>query len=975
MHEGDGDGVVAQATALLTRAGDADEVLRRLAVLLVPHAAAEVAVVLGAGGRVALHARWEGGALRLADGEELAALEAGPAEREVLRTGAQHHVLGPAARHVVALRARGSVLGALRLSGSPAAGGSLDPAVARQVGDVCALALAATGADGLGTALEAFARAVPIGLSLTDDEDRHLFANEQFAALDGVRAHDHAGRRVEEVLADPVGAASAAVRRQVRATGRPLLGQDLDLPGPDGASRAFVASYVPVELGDGRVGCGGVVADVTERRRAQEALEASEARLRTLVQTAPDAILGVDAEGRIIEANARIEVLLGFRPDEVVGRPLEMLVPERFRKAHVSHRGHYVAHPTTRPMGAGRDLFARHRDGHEVPVEISLGSTQTPAGTFTTAVIVDITERRRAEAALRESEERFRVAFEHAPIGVALVTPRRPWSVLQANPALGELFGVAAGDLVGVRVLTLLEPDELAAAYAALERLLSGRSARETFEARLLRVGGEGAWASMSLSLAFHADGSPGHLILQVQDVSERKRFEGQLQHLADHDPLTGLFNRRRFEEELARALGTARRYDQPAAVLVVDLDDFKAVNDEHGHAAGDELLAQVAATLRGRLRDTDVVGRLGGDEFAVVLPQTDDLRASLVAAELVTALGAVCTRAAGDGTARATASIGVAVAAAAPWPEPDELLVRADLAMYEAKEDGRNRAAVADPADGQRHRLRARVRWTQRIQHALEHERFVLLRQPIVDLARGRVDRHELLLRLRDDDGDLVPPGAFLPVAEQSGQIREIDRWVVGQAVGMLERFAREGRRDVLEVNLSGASLTDRHTMDAIVRQVAAAPIDRSRLVLEVTETAAIVNVARAREFAGRLYALGCQFALDDFGSGFGSFYYLKHLPFDSLKIDGDFIRELPTSPRDQLTVKAIVDIARGLGKTTIAEYVQDAPTLDLLAGLGVDFAQGFHVGRPQPLPVELVEASRGRSSGRFVRRGTGGT
>ncbi len=295
--------------------------------------------------------------------------------------------------------------------------------------------------------------------------------------------------------------------------------------------------------------------------------------------------------------------------------------------------------------------------------------------------------------------------------------------------------------------------------------------------------------------------------------------------------------------------------------------------------------------------------------------------------------------------------SIGVSPVVPGAGLTANDLLVEADLAMYAAKESGRNRVALADAAGDRQHELRARMRWAQRIQEALGGDGFEFMIQPIACLATGEVRRHELLLRMRGEEGELIPPGVFLQTAERSGLIGDIDRWVVARALRLLEAWHAQGRTDVLEVNLSGATLGDARTMDAIVREVAAAQVDHSRLVLEVTETAAITNVERARTFAGRLAALGCQFALDDFGTGFGSFYYLKHLPFDCLKIDGDFIRSLPTSPRDQLTVKAIVDIARGLGKLTIAEFVEDEATLALLRELGVDHAQGYHVGRPVPL------------------------
>jgi len=297
------------------------------------------------------------------------------------------------------------------------------------------------------------------------------------------------------------------------------------------------------------------------------------------------------------------------------------------------------------------------------------------------------------------------------------------------------------------------------------------------------------------------------------------------------------------------------------------------------------------------------------------------------------------------------------------PATTGEQLLAEADVAMYSAKEAGRDRLSLADgdDADGGVARMRARFGWSQRIRDALAEDAFELWEQPILHLGSGSAERSELLLRMRSQ-AELVAPGAFLEVAERFGQIQAIDRWVVARAVRLLAERRAAGEDPTLEVNLSGASITDEEVMDHIAAEITNAPIDPTRVVFEITETAAIGNFDRARRFARRLADLGCQFALDDFGAGFGSFYYLKHLPFDCVKIDGDFIRRLPDSPTDQLTVKAIVDIARGLGKETIAEAAGDAATLALLRDYGVDYAQGFYVARPRPAVVAGPASLRAR-------------
>jgi EAL domain-containing protein (putative c-di-GMP-specific phosphodiesterase class I) len=277
-----------------------------------------------------------------------------------------------------------------------------------------------------------------------------------------------------------------------------------------------------------------------------------------------------------------------------------------------------------------------------------------------------------------------------------------------------------------------------------------------------------------------------------------------------------------------------------------------------------------------------------------------------------------------------------------------EAVLVNADIAMYEAKEAGRDRCVLLDATEGPQTQMRARLTWSERIRTALEQDSFQLFQQPILDIRANEVTHHELLVRLPGDSGELIPPGTFLYIAEQFGLIQSIDRWVVGKAAGLLRRLHDEGNPVTLSVNLSGASITDASLLELVEREIKETGIDPRNLIFEVTETAAIVNIDKARRFAERLGELGCAFALDDFGAGFGSFYYLKHLPFDYLKIDGDFIRQLPASKADQLTVKAIVQIAHGLGKRTVAEFVGDDATLRLLGRFGVDFAQGYHTGRP---------------------------
>jgi predicted signal transduction protein with EAL and GGDEF domain len=367
-------------------------------------------------------------------------------------------------------------------------------------------------------------------------------------------------------------------------------------------------------------------------------------------------------------------------------------------------------------------------------------------------------------------------------------------------------------------------------------------------------------------------------------------------------------------------------------------------VNDVHGAEAGDRVLTGVAAAMGERLRSTDALGRVGSDEFAVVLPGTGADAARKVAGALLDAIRGIRIE-----DIHVTASIGVAVAAADA--DAAELLAEADTALLAAKQAGRDRIAVAEPGNDARLRARTSLSWVARVRRALETGGLELHAQPIVGLdpTHPRPDRHELLVRMRGDDDVPVAPGEFLPSAERFGQIQAIDGWVVGRALELLSRTAPDG--PILHVNLAPASIGDGELMAFTERALLASGVDAQRLVFEITETAAIGDIPAARATVERLRGLGCTIAIDDFGMGFGSFSHLKQIPFDMLKIAGEFVHEVTTSTVDRLTVGAVAQVARGMGMETVAEYVGDDATVGLLREMDVDFAQGFHTGVPRPV------------------------
>jgi diguanylate cyclase (GGDEF)-like protein/PAS domain S-box-containing protein len=553
-------------------------------------------------------------------------------------------------------------------------------------------------------------------------------------------------------------------------------------------------------------------------------------------------------------------------------------------------------------------------------------------------------------------EAYLRSAFEDAPIGIALIgiDPEIEGRFLQVNRALCELTGYSSEKLRMTDIRALLHPNDLSTDVAAMIRLIRGEIDGFQLEQRLLHAERHAVWVTLSASLVRDTTGKPLYCIRQLQDIEERKRYEGELGYLVEHDPLTGLLNRRGFVRELAHQMAYARRYGNGGAVLFLDLDDFKYVNDTLGHSTGDEVISDLARLVGKRLRETDIFARLGGDEFAVLLPDAAVGEAETVSASLLEAVREGCGVSLGEGR-RVTMSIGI-TSFQEPGKDltPDDILVDADVAMYSAKESGKDRVAVASTAT--KERMRSRVTWAERVRRAVKDGLFELYCQPIVNLASERITQWELLLRLPGDEGEMILPAQFLYTAERSGLILDIDRWVLSEAIRLIAELADAGSEVRLEVNLSGRSVGDTELLNLIERELKEQAIDPANLVLEVTETAAIANMDRARGFATRLRALGCGFALDDFGAGFGSFYYLKHIPFDYVKIDGEFIHNLPASSTDQLILDSIVQMSKGLGKHTIAEFVGDRETVEVLKAHGVDYAQGYHLGRPRPVAEALA-------------------
>jgi len=444
-------------------------------------------------------------------------------------------------------------------------------------------------------------------------------------------------------------------------------------------------------------------------------------------------------------------------------------------------------------------------------------------------------------------------------------------------------------------------------------------------------------------------------VILSVgMDMTARKKAELRLAWLADHDSLTGLYNRRRFEQELEDAIASAVQDQKTGALLFFDLDQFKYVNDTSGHAAGDRLLLMLSKQIPTILRESDIIGRLGGDEFGVILIHANAIVATHVAKKILDNIRETEFQV-GDRVHRISASIGVAL-----FPEHgtdvQDLLARTDLAMYHVKETGRGGWYLLSADDISHKVMQERVLWKQRIEIALTEKLFVLHVQPIVNIKTGLTSHFEVLLRMRGEDDALIAPSNFIEIAENTGLIHSLDKMVLSEAAIQLATMNELGKSITLTINLSGHAFTDPELLNHIKKVIRDNNLNPKQIIFEMTETAAISDFDSVLHLMKEINMIGCLFALDDFGTGFSSFSYLRQLPFEYIKIDGSFIRNLRTRPDDQVLVKAIANIAVAFNKKTIAEQVEDAETLAYLKEIGIDYSQGFYTGRP----VEISKAFR---------------
>jgi len=664
-----------------------------------------------------------------------------------------------------------------------------------------------------------------------------------------------------------------------------------------------------------------------------------------------EGIVAQGTDGTILSCNASAERILGAARRELIGRQMASLdmyaLHEDGSRLSIQELAPTIAQATGN--SCTQTVAILRPDGSRTWVVLNSQPIRSTDGNAEGVVtsLSDITARRHSEQRIL-----LQAAALNSAANAMAITDYR--GVIQwINPAFTELTGYTPAEAVG-RTMSILSSGKQTAEFYGqmLETIRRG----DTWQGELLNRKKDGTLYAEEQTITPVRDdtGRISHFVASKRDVTERKRQEDHIRYLATHDPLTDLPNRRALKFELERIIRDARSGKQHA-LLMMDLDNFKIVNDTLGHSAGDRLLVTLSRILRRSLRPSDMLVRLGGDEFSVLLEDTSLEDAQAIGERIRKEIGGFHFNLNGRVFVH---SISVGIVLLENGIDSRQAQVLADAALYAAKNEGKNRVVVYRSEDDALDGLAEYDKWASQVREALARNRFELYFQPIVELGSREAERHEVLLRMVDEKGGTILPEAFLPAAERYGLMPEVDRWVLDRVFDMLA----EHPELQVSVNLSGSSLSDESLLEHVERRVAQAQLGPGQLSIEVTEMAAITDLVQARRWMTRLTDSGCCFALDNFGVGLSSLSYLRSMPADCIKIDGSFVHNLDTDAGSRAIVEAIANVAHALGKKVIGKWVKNEEVARILQDMGVEYGQGYHWGRPDPDPGTLAHILKKR-------------
>ncbi|MHB1783072.1 MAG: putative bifunctional diguanylate cyclase/phosphodiesterase [Acidimicrobiales bacterium] len=684
-----------------------------------------------------------------------------------------------------------------------------------------------------------------------------------------------------------------------------------------------------------------------ERERIMGSIEGHSLSWHTLFDALPYGIALVDADGAIRYANGQLEMLSGYQSAQLVGSAVELLVPAGLREHHVAHRNGTRGTSVTRPHGARPGLLLLRQDGAETPVDIALAPLAMDATPCTIVMVRDDSVREQAERARDDAERRFRLAFENNVAGMALAS--LDGRLVDVNRSYCTMLGLTAADMLGRDVVDVTHPEDRALTAEMNRRLVSGEVEHVSYVKRYLHSDGHVVDANLLSAVVKDESGAPVYLVASVRDVTEERLLAAQLSHQALHDPLTGLANRALFQERFEHATSASDGRDGWSAVMLLDLDDFKSVNDSLGHNVGDQLLVELSRRLSKTARASDMLCRLGGDEFLYLVEGlASAAEAGDVARRLLDALAAPFYLAGGRVEQHASLGVVVRERLGTDWAE---LLQDADSALYEAKRQGKGGFATFTPE--MREQVSVRFALLQELHQALSSDELSMYYQPLVELASGAVVGFEALMRWHQRTRGPISPDVFIPLAERSGLIAELGEFALREACGVAASWQKavgDGVAPYVSVNLSAHQFHDSALLASIDQMLSEAPLAPDRLVVEITESTALVDVARAARTIEELHRLGVAIALDDFGTGYSSLSYLARLRPDIIKIDKSFVSSRAESAHAESLLGAMVSLGHDLDMIVVAEGIETPEQLARLRALGCDLGQGYLFSRAVP-------------------------